>query len=108
MLYGGGAGFPGCLAFLSDEQNGFVMAPLTNVVVTAGVTGPGSNRSGDYLTTRNNYPRQSSFGGTCFSFATTTSADARFAVFGRADLSSALFRNGFETGNSLVWSAQVP
>lgn len=108
LLYGGSATYPSCAAYLADAVNGWVMAPLENAFVSTGSTGPGSNRSGDYLTTRINYPRHSSFAGTCFSFATTTSSDSRLALFSRSTLQQALFRNGFETANTGVWSAAVP
>lgn len=108
FLWGNASTYMSCGAFLADRANSWVMAPLENAFVSAGVIGPGSNRSGDYLTTRHNYPRQSSFAGTCFDFVTTTSSDSRLALFSRSSLQLALFRNSFETGDTLVWSAVVP
>jgi len=109
ILYGGGASlYMGCTVFLADVVNGYVLAPLENVVSIAGTIGPSSNRSGDYLTARGDMPNRSRFEGTCFAYNSTTASTSRHVRYGRSSISGDLLRNGFETGNTAEWTKTVP
>lgn len=109
LFAGGGASlYPSCFAYLADAENSYVLAPLENIASIFGTIGPGSNRSGDYLTTREDMPNRSRFSGTCFAYNSTSASTSRHLRFGRTAISGDLLRNGFETGNTGVWTATVP
>jgi len=56
MAWGGGTNFPNALAWIADDFNNGTITPLENVTFAAGNSGPGSNRWGDFSTTRINVP----------------------------------------------------
>lgn len=86
ILAGGGALYPVCLAWLADDVNGGVFAPLENYVSGASDEGPVGNVSGDYLSTRPHSPFASTWIGSCFSLVgggNDSNARPRFLWFAR-------------------------
>ncbi len=55
LAVGGGTRYPGVAAYIVDEFTGFHFDGLTIVPVASGGAGPGSNRWGDYLTSRQSW-----------------------------------------------------
>ncbi|MEM9593102.1 MAG: hypothetical protein AAGD06_02495 [Acidobacteriota bacterium] len=83
VLWGGGTFFPQCSAFLADAENSTTFNPLEHTVVISGTTGPSSNRSGDYLSTRTYHPNNEVYAGSCFSYFATGAGSSRYVLFGR-------------------------
>lgn len=110
VMWGGGTFFPSCSAFLADDENGDSFMPFEHEVVFAGTTGPQSNRSGDYLSTRVYSPNDRVYAGSCFAYPEAGRGEAHYALFGRADdfTDTPVFFDGFESGNVSAWSASMP
>ncbi len=101
---------PACLAWIADDVNGDVVAPLENMPALFGTSGPNINRSGEYNSTHVNYPNDLLWAGSCFAYTSSTAGDARFLLFGREKSGGPLsrFEDGFESGNTSAWSNTVP
>ena len=107
IMAGGGALYPSCVAWLADAANGFTFGPLENSLVILGSSGPSSNRSGDYLTTRVYHPYDQAYASTCFAYPTPSASEDHFVLFGRLG-AFPIFTDGFESGNTSAWSSTVP
>ncbi|MEM1204059.1 MAG: hypothetical protein AAGN66_12595 [Acidobacteriota bacterium] len=107
IMWGGGAFFPSCSVWLADDENGDTFSPLEHEPVIEGTTGPGSNRSGDYLSVRTYHPNDAAYVSACFAYEVTTRGTARYTLFGRQSSFSTVFGDGFEIGNTSNWDNQV-
>jgi hypothetical protein len=107
IMAGGGTYFPICQAYLADDTNGDAFSGLENVSVVAGVTGPGTNRSGDYLRAQAHGAAPDSFVGACYAYSATNRSDPHFVWFGRQQ-NLPVFLDGFESGDVSQWSSSVP
>jgi len=85
IMYGGGTLYPSCAVFIWDDYSG--TPPGWEVHSSAsGTSGPGIDRSGDYLTTRICYPYENTWMGTAFTLqggGLNTNAVPRFLWYGR-------------------------
>jgi len=85
VMYGGGTHYPSCAVFIWDDYS--VTPPGWEVHASvAGTSGPGIDRSGDYLTTRISYPHENTWMGTAFTLqggGVNTNAVPRFLWYGR-------------------------
>ncbi|MDA8016251.1 MAG: hypothetical protein MPN21_02285 [Thermoanaerobaculia bacterium] len=91
-----------CAAWIADDVNGDVFAPLENHVALTGTSGPIPNRSGDYNSTQPHGPNPYLWAGACFAYFSTGAGSPRFLVFGREG-SLPIFEDGFESGNTSAW-----
>ncbi|MCB1057452.1 MAG: hypothetical protein KDD11_18285, partial [Acidobacteria bacterium] len=108
IMWGGGTFFPQCSVWLVDDANGDSFSPFDHQVVISGTSGPSSNRSGDYLSTRNHHPYDLGYSGTCFSYLSSSTGTSRYVRFGRTEaFVTNLFTDGFESGNVSAWSSFV-
>ena len=110
IMFGGGTDFPSCATFLVDQFNDNDFDQIDLATVTAGTSGPGSNRSGDYTDSDVHGTVVDTFVGACYSYPATNRANPHFAWFGReiSDPVTNVFWDGFETGNISVWGSTVP
>lgn len=110
IMAGGASLHVSCVAWLADDVNGDTLAPLNNEVARTGSSGPSINRSGDYNSSHRYYPNQKLFAGSCFTYQNSGAGEARYILFGREGSGdpSAIFTDGFESGNTTAWSLSVP
>jgi len=109
IMWGGGSFFPNCSAWLVDDENGDSFSPFEHERSITGSSGPSSNRSGDYLSTRSYHPDDLGYVGTCFSYGTPTAGTSRYVLFGRESVfREDIFVDGFESGNVTLWTTSVP
>ena len=85
IAVGGGSVHPQTNAFIVDGFNGRSFAPLENIVVTIGLSGPASNRWGDYLTCRMHRPSVQEWAATAYGLIGPNHGDANpvYVWFGR-------------------------
>jgi hypothetical protein len=83
MAGGGDTLYPSCVAWLADDHNGDLIAPLENQVAKFGTSGPGVNRSGDYNSTATFSPYDFIYSGACFAYDSTDAGTAHYVLFGR-------------------------
>jgi hypothetical protein len=109
ILWGGAATYQSCSAWLADGPGSASFAPLDAVTSVTGVSGPSSNRSGDYTWTNVYYPNTFQFTGTCFALAATNKATSKFVQFGSASSAGGpLFIDGFESADTGHWTTATP
>lgn len=110
MLVGGESVYQSCVSFLADSLNGYALQPLENKEVIVGTSGPGTNRSGDYLTTRRSYPDNMLFAGACFANVSSSFSESRFVKFGREENETRqmVFGDGFENADVDEWTSAAP
>jgi hypothetical protein len=108
VLWGGGATHPSCLVWIADPADPGTITNLETVNIITGTEGPlnGEGRSGDYTWAATNYPNDEQFVASCFAFNLPRRATTHFVRFGREDIGE-LFSNGFESGETNLWSDVV-
>jgi len=86
ILIGGGNLNLGCTAWIADDFNNGIFAPLENMLVDIGTSGPDQPKSGDYLSSSPHSPQSNTWIGTCFTYkggGANSDTHPSFVHFGR-------------------------
>jgi hypothetical protein len=110
VMWGGGdTHYASCSAWMAQSPDAAGFVPLESTLSIAGTKGPASSggRSGDYTVSNVYYPDDTQFVGACFAYHSENSAEATYMRFG-LELSEDIFADGFESGDTSIWSAVSP
>ncbi len=77
---------PVCIAYIADDVNGGVLAPLEDVPIASSTDGPASDSWGDFLSARPHFPFANTWVGSCYSLqggGQNANARPAYVWFGR-------------------------